>query len=323
MHYTVMAMMGNGCVPKDLQYENDYSKKKDASMSEENQGGEVIQGLNDPMEIMYKLNEANWSYHIESFDGVYKYVIPDLDCLRISYRQKKLEEGIEINQAEPEHCGLVFLPLSGLTVNLDTNEAYYDSRRKRFYRLVRSPDNSRRRSKLSRKFIYQQFMFAAPSISPEELQYSQIGYRWSKEVRGDVNRLPTMNQVFNGLSSFLADFLRKKLAKSSKKWQDQCIGRYKATFHYILDLIGYQGRDRPITAEDLRNPNSKALCLILYIYSMDTPFTGQFNQSFVDNTKMTQNDYQFALRSLGPFDRCLQEILHNKAELNRFDRLES
>ena len=69
---------------------------------------------------MYKLNQANWAYHIESFDGVYKYILTDLDCLRISYRQKKIEEGKTINQPgeDNEYNDLIFLPLSGLTVNL-------------------------------------------------------------------------------------------------------------------------------------------------------------------------------------------------------------
>lgn len=58
---------------------------------------EFKESLNDPEEVMYKLNQANWAHHIESFDGVYKFMIQDLDCLRISYRQIKLEEGKAVN----------------------------------------------------------------------------------------------------------------------------------------------------------------------------------------------------------------------------------
>jgi hypothetical protein len=95
MHFTVMNMMGKGFVPKDLQYENDFVKKTLAEKDEEinMNSKEYKQSLNDPDEIMYKLNQANWSHHIESFDGVYKFMIQDLDCLRISYRQIKLDEG--------------------------------------------------------------------------------------------------------------------------------------------------------------------------------------------------------------------------------------
>ena len=35
MHYTVLNMMGKGCVPKDLEYENDMCKKKAAQEAED------------------------------------------------------------------------------------------------------------------------------------------------------------------------------------------------------------------------------------------------------------------------------------------------
>ena len=93
MHFTVCNLMGKGFVPKDLQYEKDYSKKIQAEKEETNiDSKEFKETLSDPDEIMYKLNMANWAHHIESFDGAYKFMIPDLDCLRISYRQKKFDE---------------------------------------------------------------------------------------------------------------------------------------------------------------------------------------------------------------------------------------
>ena len=52
---------------------------------------------------MSGLNQANWGYHIESFDGVYKYIISDLDCLRIDYRRSKLEKGAKINLDEDKN----------------------------------------------------------------------------------------------------------------------------------------------------------------------------------------------------------------------------
>ena len=69
---------------------------------------------------MTNLNEANWAYHIESHDGIYKKNIGDLDSLRINYRQNKLKEGKKINQMmEDKYNHLVFLPLMGMTVNLN------------------------------------------------------------------------------------------------------------------------------------------------------------------------------------------------------------
>lgn len=37
----------------------------------------------------------------------------------------------------------------------------------------------------------------------------------------------------------------------------------------------------------------------------------------------TSPDYKLLLKTLGPFDRCLQEILNSRTELNRLDRLDS
>ena len=64
--------------------------------------------------------------------------------------------------------------------------------------------------------------------------------------------------------------------------------------HYILDLVEYEGRDRPIKPEELHNPQSKAACIILYMYSMDSPFTNAFNQVYTENSKnyATNNDYK-------------------------------
>lgn len=119
--------------------------------------------LSDPQELMKALNEANWGYHMQSHDGVYKFMINDLDCMRISYRQNKLGNGRKINQMgdTTEHNESIFLPLSGLTANLNTEDAYYDARKKRFYDLIRSEDGIRKRSWLSRKYIYQSLTFVS------------------------------------------------------------------------------------------------------------------------------------------------------------------
>lgn len=125
-----------------------------------------------------------------------------------------------------------------------------------------------------------------------------------------------MDQVFKGLNNYLTQFLNTKLQNAGKKWRQQCVDRYKACLHYILDVVEYENRSKPITQFELSDPNSKATCVILYIYSMDTPFTGLFNKVH----RQKSQDYQFVLRSLGPFDRCLQEIIQHKTELNRKDR---
>lgn len=212
--------------------------------------------------------------------------------------------------------------MSRLTVDIITGHAFYETRKERFYTLKRSPENIRKRQWLSKKYIYRSFMYAKHNLDLRDIQLKQIGYIWSKQVRGDVNKFPSINQVFHGLSQYLEDYLRKALSSYAKSWQQKCIDRYKVLLHYILELVEYENSNLTLTAEDLRNPYSLPCCLILYIYSMEGPFTCLFDRPY-DHSKMSEKEYQFFIQTIGPFDRCLQEILHGRAELNRFDKLDS
>ena len=101
---------------------------------------------------------------------------------------------------------MVFLPLSEMTVDLDNMEAYYEKRRKRYYRLVKSPDNNRRRSKISQKYIYQKFNFESVS-KKKEVMLGQVGHRWALQVKGKKNAFPSLNEVFKGLNEYVSDVL--------------------------------------------------------------------------------------------------------------------
>lgn len=69
---------------------------------------------------MQKLVQANCAYSIEyDSEKVIKYYINDLDSLRISNRLQKLETGKEKDYN-------IYLPISGLNVDLKTFEAYFD-----------------------------------------------------------------------------------------------------------------------------------------------------------------------------------------------------
>jgi len=53
--------------------------------------------------------------------------------------------------------------------------------------------------------------------------------------------------------------------------------RYKTAFMSILNLMDFEDKERPLTAEEFEDPNSKALCTILYMYSMETPFCNEIS----------------------------------------------
>ena len=103
-----------------------------------------------------------------------------------------------------------------------------------------------------------------------------IGFLWSIEKKENVYALPSMNEIFYGLYSFIANFLKEKLEQNDQKkiWIEQCTQCYKAVFDYILRLTDFdQDGDRPLELTELKNPYSRATCLILYLTAMEAPFT--------------------------------------------------
>jgi hypothetical protein len=79
--------------------------------------------------------------------------------------------------------------------------------------------------------------------------------------------------------------------------------------------MDFENSDRPLTKYELKNPNSKATCIMMYIYSMETPFSLELNYSWKskDSSK---------IKTFGPYERAIYEIF-NGAEYNRRDRLDS
>ena len=53
--------------------------------------------------------------------------------------------------------------------------------------------------------------------------------------------------------------------------------RYKTAFMSIFDHMDFEDREKPMTIEDFDDPNSKATCLILYMYSLETPFCNELS----------------------------------------------
>ena len=71
----------------------------------------------------------------------------------------------------------------------------------------------------------------------------------------------------------------------------------------MLMSLGLDDCDAPLTKKQLRNPKSRVVCLILYLYSIEPPFYAELNSAcrLLDKSK---------LQTLGPFARALFEILN-------------
>lgn len=91
-------------------------------------------------------------------------------------------------------------------------------------------------------------------------------------------------------------------------------------FEKIFELINFSEPDEPlITYQDkeselcLWNPYSKAVCIIMWLYSIEPPLYAAINEA----CRTIDNKY---LRSLGPFAAALFAILVN-AEGNKKNKL--
>lgn len=75
--------------------------------------------------------------------------------------------------------------------------------------------------------------------------------------------------------------------------------------------------EEPLTATSLSYPYSNEVSLLLQIYSMEMPFSHEL----INKKQSKFSDH--ILQTLGPFDRCLQEIINGSCEQKRDDRLDS
>lgn len=66
--------------------------------------------------------------------------------------------------------------------------------------------------------------------------------------------------------------------------------------------MDFEDPNQVLTEEELQNPNSKATCLIMYIYSMESPFSYELNNSWKSQDKSK-------IAFFGPIERAMYEIL--------------
>lgn len=93
-------------------------------------------------------------------------------------------------------------------------------------------------------------------------------------------------------------------------------------FDFLLEDINYVDAYQPLVVDkddrkddnDLWNPKGRAVCLILYLYSMEPPFYAGLN-------KACRNKDDDCVEMLGPFATAIFWILSN-AERERVDRMQ-
>lgn len=129
------------------------------------------------------------------------------------------------------------------------------------------------------------------------------------------NGFPSLKDVVMGLYSRYCEMIAESLKERPAQVKQQAQDDAKQIFEYILECSGVEDVDRPITYEELWDPKSSVVCLLLYLYSIEPPFYADVNKAIRLRDKAM-------LRTLGPFVRCLYQILvGGGTESVRSDRL--
>ena len=130
-----------------------------------------------------------------------------------------------------------------------------------------------------------------------------------------LNGFPTLRTVVMGLYEVYCDMIDVELMDRTEEFRETVKQDYKEVFEFILYSVDHPDVDKPVKYEECCQPNSKVVCLILYLYSIEPPFYKHINQA-------CKNQDRTKLRTLGPMVRILYQILiGGGTENSRDDRI--
>ena len=112
---------------------------------------------------------------------------------------------------------------------------------------------------------------------------------WGKEIHDDEWIYPCLNEILDGLINFYGLIMNKIETNNNVELIQKIKSCYSTVFNLIRDLIQLDDNDKPFIATDdlkaanqdynLRNPKSKAVFLVLWLYSIEPPFYFYLNQA--------------------------------------------
>lgn len=114
----------------------------------------------------------------------------------------------------------------------------------------------------------------------------EYGALWSKKCKGSSIAMPTVREILDGLQKFL-DIMVDDRAQDQPKYRARTIKyQYSCVFQKILEILSFKNIDEPINhnrtehgENSIRNPNSKAVCLILWLFTIEPPFYTAVNKA--------------------------------------------
>jgi len=151
-------------------------------------------------------------------------------------------------------------------------------------KLVRSPNNSRRRSRLTNRKPFE-FSATLQSIKSTPFfakEFQEFAWIWRREHNGG-NWWPTPRQVLVGLSEFYKLQLEKELRGCKQARLAVVQETYRRVFETIQRLINFPDLDKKFDRFDeeysLERPESKACFIVLWLYSIEPPLYYFFNEA--------------------------------------------
>ena len=240
---------------------------------------------------------------------------------------------INLQLAKPKTQRKNIIVLQHFVVDIENMIAYHFGSKNEmaiFY-VQLTEQNDRSRSRISqRKTNGKDLVIDTKSNDGFAKDFNEYGFLWEEFHNGwkreedgiGKPKLPSANQVLDGLETFFEHLLSKQIDSSSSHALKQMNESYKAGFNKIREIIDFPDFDKPFERIDnggynyatrkkdsdfnspynLWNSSSKASFLLLHIYSMEPPFY------FHLNTACRNKDFNL-ITMLGPFADALYWVV--------------
>lgn len=220
---------------------------------------------------------------------------------------------------------MVLLPLENFEVNVNDNSAIKDFNPNEKYKLVKNKNNIRARSTECAKNYDE--MFDLSNIDDDELpdeEYALLYYRMVKKRDekdypdvwyNDPKGFPSIKEVVIGLWELQCEKLDDALKNAPSNLKKEIKDSNKWAFMFMIMCIDFDDIERPLTKEDFVDPKGKVVSLIMYLNTIEPPFYAELNTACrtLDTKK---------LKMLGPFARCVYQILATRIENSKKDKIE-
>jgi len=195
------------------------------------------------------------------------------------------------------------------------------------FKVYKNENNDRKRSRMSQRksnsndIALQNFedLFAQKT--------AQFALLWSWKYNGgnEVDKyvfnikLPSLNQIMSGLKEYLEVFIHKKIEGANERQIKLILANFKSCLDEMILKCGIPDVDKPFNINSgdpiysLWNPNSCAVHLMLWLYSMEPPLYFSLNEA-------CRSLDQHLLSQLGPFAAAISTVLFY-AEMKRKDKV--